>query len=68
MGNPVYKNVLILKYISAQNQTYNDFEIDTETEFKKFEPRLKYRWFHLKLYLMFQDLRRRSNKTIFLQI
>ena len=48
MGNPVYKNVLILKYISAQNQTYNDFEIDTEAEF--------------------QDLRRRSNKTSFLQI
>ena len=34
-------------------------------EFKKFErrfkfkPRLKYGWFHLKLYQMFQDLSRR---------
>ena len=36
----------------------------TETEFKEFErrfkfkPRLKYGWFHLKLYQMFQDLSR----------
>jgi len=38
----------------------------TETEFKEFEPRLKfetqlkYSWFHLKLYSMFQDLSWRS--------
>ena len=37
-----------------------------EAEFKEFErrlkfkPRLKYGWFHLKLYSMFQDLSRRS--------
>ena len=26
-----------------------------EAEFKEFESRLKYGWFHLKLYLIFQD-------------
>ena len=42
-----------------------------ETEFKEFErrlkfkPRLKYGWFHLKLYSMFQDLSRRSIETGF---
>ena len=34
-----------------------------EAEFKEFEPRLKYGWFHLKLYSLFQDLRRRSIET-----
>ena len=28
----------------------------TEDEFKEFEPRLKYGWLHIKLYLIFQDL------------
>ena len=42
-----------------------------EAEFKEFEPRLKfetllkYSWFHLKLYLMFHDLSRRSIETGF---
>ena len=36
-----------------------------EAELKKFESRLKYGWFHLKLYLIFQDLSRRSIKTGF---
>ena len=31
----------------------------------KFKPRLKYGWFHLKLYSMFQNLRRRSIETGF---
>ena len=31
-----------------------------EAEFKEFESRLKYGWFHLKMYSMFQDLSRRS--------
>ena len=37
-----------------------------EAEFKEFEARLKFKtrlkygWFHLKLYLMFQDVSRRS--------
>ena len=36
-----------------------DYEIMlTEAEFKEFKPRLKYGWFHLKLYLIFQDLSR----------
>ena len=34
----------------------------------KFEPRLKYGWFHLKLYSMFQDLSRRSIKPGFWRI
>jgi len=34
----------------------------------KFKPRLKYGWFHLKLYQMFQDLSRRLIKTGFWQI
>ena len=38
---------------------------DTEAEFKEFEPRLKYGWFHLKLYSMFQDLSWRSIETGF---
>ena len=36
-----------------------------EAEFKEFEPRLKYDWFHLKLYLIFQDLSQRSIETGF---
>ena len=45
-----------------------------EVKFKEFEPRLtfkprlKYGWFHLKLYSIFQDLSRRSIKTGFWQI
>ena len=39
-----------------------------EAEFKEFEPRLKYGWFHLKLYSMFQDLSRRSIETDFCRI
>ena len=40
-------------------------------EFKrrfKFKPRLKYDWFHLKLYQMCQDLNRRLIKTGFWRI
>ena len=43
----------------------------SEAEFKdfeqrlKFKPRLKYGWFHLKMYYIFQDLSRRSIKTGF---
>ena len=42
--------------------------LKSEAEFKKFKfkPRLKYGWFHLKLYSIFQDLsRRRSMKPGF---
>ena len=34
----------------------------------KFKPRLKYGWFYLKLYSMFQDLSRRSIETGFWRI
>ena len=40
----------------------------SEAEFKEFEPRLKYGWIYLKLYLIFQDLSRRSIETGFWQI
>ena len=45
--------------------------IQLKSEFKEFEPRLKFKprlkygWFHLKLYLIFQDLGRRSIETGF---
>ena len=35
----------------------------SEAELKEFDPRLKFGWFHLKLYSMFQDLGRRSIET-----
>ena len=37
--------------------------IQCKSEFKEFEPRLKYGWFPLKLYSMFQDLSRRSTEN-----
>ena len=46
----------------------------TEAEFKefelglKFETRLKYGWFHLKLRSMFQDLSRRAIETGFWRV
>ena len=52
-------------WITDSNPTW------AEAEFKEFEPRLKFKtrlkydWFHLKLYSMFQDLSRRSIKTGF---
>ena len=39
--------------------------LESEAEFKEFEPRLKYGWFHLKLYSIFQDLSRRLIETGF---
>ena len=45
--------------------------IQPEAEFKEFEPRLKFKprlkygWFHLKLYYIFQDFSRRSIETGF---
>ena len=40
-------------------------QIITEPEFKELEQRLKYDWFLLKLYSMFQELSRRSIETGF---
>ena len=42
----------------------NKLSNEPEAEFKELEPRLKYGLFHLELHLMFQDLSRRSNKTV----
>ena len=39
-----------------------------EAEFKEFEPRLKYGWFHLKSHSMLQYLSRRSIETGFWRI
>ena len=52
----------------------NTVKMFAEDEFKEFEPqlkfktRLKYGWFDLKLYSMFQDLSRRSIETGFERI
>ena len=52
----------------------NTVKMFAEDEFKEFEPqlkfktRLKYGWFDLKLYSMFQDLSRRSIETGFWRI
>ena len=46
----------------------NFFFVKSEAEFKEFEPRVKYGWFHLKLYSKFQDLGRRSTETGFWRI
>ena len=49
----------------------DDNFIFSEAEFKEFEPRFKFKprlkfcWFHLNLYSIFQDLSRRSIKTVF---
>ena len=48
------------------NRTLN-FTNGPEAEFKKFEPRLKNGWFHLKLYLNFQDLSWRSIENRFFE-
>ena len=62
--NPRYMNtclILNLFKIKCREKKINS----PVTEFKEFErqfkfkPRLKYGWFHLKLYQMFQDLSRR---------
>ena len=40
----------------------------SEAEFTDVEPRLKYGWFHLELYSMFQGLSQRSIENGFLGI
>ena len=52
----------------------SDLIPNLEGEFKEFESRLKFKlrfkygWFHLKFYLIFQNLRRRSIETGFWRI
>jgi len=48
-----------------KKKQYKDENNKAEAEFKEFKPRLKYGWFHLKLYSIFQDLSRRSMETGF---
>ena len=58
----VTKQKVITRYSLDQNLS------TAEAEFKEFESRLKYGWFHLKMYSMFQDLSRRSIETGFWRI
>ena len=57
--------------MTSEPKTFEWDILNPETEFKEFEPRLKskprlkYGWFHLKIYSIFQDLRRRSIETGF---
>ena len=48
------KMSLILNCIHISEMEFKEFE-----RWFKLKPRLKYGWFHLKLYQMFQDLSRR---------
>ena len=52
------------------NPSFNIIKLvrNPEAEFNEFETRLKYSWFHIKLFSMFQVLSRRSIKTGFWQI
>ena len=56
-------------FCDSGNSNVADSDPEPETEFKEFEPpfkfklRLKYDWFHLKLYSIFKDLSWRSIKT-----
>ena len=63
--NQIYTNILFTI------PSFNVLPMISEAEFKEFEPRLKFKtrlkygWFHLKLYSMFQDLSWRSIETGF---
>ena len=50
--NQIFDNCKYLIQIFDNCKYLN--QITTEAEFKEFETRLKYGWFHLKLYQMFQ--------------
>ena len=71
----VSQNTKEKKLVLATNSAFLiPISLHPEAEFKEFEPRLKFKprlkygCFHLKLYLMFQDLSRRSIETGFWQI
>jgi len=51
-----------------RNTSYPEAEFKEFERRLKFKPPLKYIWFHLKLYTMFQDLSRRFIKTGFWRI
>ena len=61
----VFRNITGL--MSKFHTSFNQFN-RSEAEFKEFKPRLKYGWFHLKLYSIFQELSWRSVETGFWQI
>ena len=70
-GKDFWKEWVIWTRIKSLTQTQIVLSLQPEMEFKEFErrlkfkPRLKYGWFHLK---MFQDLGRRSIETGFWRI
>ncbi len=53
--------MFLILYIILGYQVTEKYKniMTSEAEFKEFEQRFKYGWFHLKLYQMFQDLSRR---------
>ena len=62
----IFKNDKCLKANKIKLKKTKNSKPQSDAEFKEFEPRLefetqlKYSWFPLKLYLMFQDLSRHS--------
>ena len=54
--HPLTMIVILGPWLSSMDHEIKEFEPRL-----KFETRLTYRWFHLKLYSKFQDLNRRSN-------
>ena len=68
----MFKTDIYIKQIICNK--YNANILRYETEFKEFERRLKFKlrlkygWFHLNLYSMFQYLSRRSIETGFWRI
>ena len=61
---------ILVKFLNDE-LTLSPLPSRSEAEFKEFEPRLKsklrlkYGWFHIKLYSIFQDLSRRLIETGF---
>ena len=75
MKKYIFSRILkLLLCVKRRQWLFVLIDVQPEAEFKEFEPRfkfkpqLKYDWFHLKLYQIFQDLSRRSIETGFWQI
>ena len=72
--NLILKAFDMLKSVISNIQNWNYFRFapyhqwSNSKNFEKFETWLKFGWFHLKLYSMFQDLIRRSIETGFWRI
>ena len=54
--------MLLEKFVVDPRHVEVDYPV---AEFKEFEPRLNFGWFHLKLFSIFQDLSRRLIETGF---